>query len=173
MNNMDIKPRLRRTLFALVVISALFAVLKAQAEPPTSVHGYTNDCENLISEEHHGSNTIITLNISATFTGTFDGTWAGTERDVIHGDGSVMLQGSGVFSGFISGRSGTMIFSYRVSISPDGTEVTQWTVDQGTGDLSGIRGRGITPSDQEMGPTDDCAWDTFTVEYVGQIQFAP
>src|SRR5262245_54445535 len=129
MNKTNIKQQLRRTLSALVVIGALATWSKAQGEPPTSVHGYSNDCENLISEEHHGSNTIITLSISASFSGSFEGTWAGAERDVIHGDGSVTVQGSGVFSGLVSGRSGTMIFSYKVSVSPDGTETTHWTVD--------------------------------------------
>jgi len=173
MNKTNLKQHLRRTFSALVIIGTLSNLPKTQAEPPAAAHGFSNDCESLISEEHHGSNTIILLNISATFSGTFDGTWAGKERDVIHADGSVTLQGSGVSSGIVSGRSGTMIFSYRISVSPDGKEVTQWAVDQGTGDLTGIRGRGTTPNDQETGPTDDCPWDTFTVEYTGQIQFVP
>src|SRR5262249_47911268 len=106
MNHTNTKQHLCRTLSALVVIGAFFTLPKVQAEPPAAVHGYTNDCETLISEEHHGPNTIITLSISATFSGTFEGTWAGTERDAIHGDGSVTLQGSGVFAGSVSGRSG-------------------------------------------------------------------
>lgn len=173
MNKTNIKQYLRRTFSTLIVISALFTLPKAQADPPAPVHGFSNDCETLISEQHHGSNTIILLSITATFTGTFDGTWEGTERDVIHGDGSVALQGTGVFAGSVAGRSGTMIFTYQVKVSPDGTEVTRWAVDQGTGDLAGIRGRGTTPSDEETGPTDECPWDTFVVEYEGQIQFAP
>src|SRR5262249_35552080 len=112
MNRTNIKQHLPRTLSALVVIAALFTLPKTQAGPPASAHGFSNDCESLISEQHHGSNTIIVLSISATFTGTFDGTWVGTERDVIHGDGSVALQGSGVFAGSVSGRSGTMVFTY-------------------------------------------------------------
>src|SRR5690242_5259057 len=111
MNKTNLKEHLLTNLSALIVIAALFPLAKAKADPPASVHGYTNDCETLISEQHHGSNTTILLSISATFTGTFDGTWEGTERDVIHGDGSVMLQGSGVFVGSVLGRSGTMIFS--------------------------------------------------------------
>jgi Protein of unknown function (DUF3224) len=177
MNKTNIKQQLRRTLSALVVIGALFTLPKAQADPPVPAHGYSNDCENLISMQHHGPNTIILLSITAAFTGTFDGTWAGTERDVIHADGSGMVHGSGVFSGSVnvngSIRSGTMTFSYVVIFPPNGTEVTHWVVDQGTGDLAGIHGQGTTPNDEETGPTEDCPWDTFLVEYDGQIQFGP
>jgi uncharacterized protein DUF3224 len=173
MNATNIKQQLRRTFSALATIGALFTLPPAQAVPTAPAHGYSTDCENLISLRQVGPNTIIVLSITATFTGTFDGTWVGTERDVIHADRSVTLQGSGVFTGAVSGRSGTMIFSYQVSISPNGREVTHWVVDQGGGDLTGIHGEGTTPSDEETGPTDDCAWDTFVVEYSGQIQFAP
>jgi len=173
MNKTNINQQLRRTFPALAIIAALFILPQAQAAPPAAVHGYSTDCENLISEQHVGQNTIIVLNITATFTGTFTGTWVGTERDVIHADGSGMVQGSGVFTGSVNGRSGTMIFSYRVTFPPNGREVSHWVVDQGTGDLAGIDGQGTTPSDEETGPTDDCTWDTFVVEYSGQIQFAP
>jgi uncharacterized protein DUF3224 len=173
MNETNIKQQLRRTFSALAIIAALFALPKAQADPPAAAHGYSTDCENLISEQHVGQNTIIILNITATFTGTFTGTWVGTERDVIHADSSGMVQGSGVFTGSVNGRSGTMIFSYRVTFPPNGKEITHWVVDQGTDDLAGIHGQGTTPSDEETGPTEDCAWDTFVVEYSGQIQFFP
>ena len=173
MNKTNIKQQLRRAFSALAIIGALFSLPKAQASPLAAVHGYSNDCESLISEEHHGANTIFVLSITATFTGSFDGSWVGTERDVIHGDGSVRIQGTGVFTGSVSGRSGTMVFSYRVIVSPDGTETTHWVVAEGTGDLAGIRGQGTTPNDEETGPTEDCPWDTFVVEYEGHIQFGP
>ena len=177
MSNMNIKHHLRRTLSAFAVIGALCTLPETQAEPPAFAHGYSNDCEDLVSLQQRGSNTIILLSISATFTGTFDGTWVGTERDVIHANGSGMVHGSGVFTGSVnvngSVRSGTMTFSYVVTFPPNGNEVTHWVVEQGTGDLVGIHGQGTTPSDEETGPTDDCPWDTFTVEYSGQIQFGP
>ena len=178
MNKTNIKQQqFPRICAALAVIGALFTLPKAQADAPAPAHGYVTDCETLISEQHHGPNTIIVLSISATFTGTFDGTWVGTERDMIHGDGSGMVHGSGVFTGSVnvngSVRSGTMTFSYIVIFPPNGKEVTHWSADQGTGDLVGIHGQGTTPSDEETGPTDDCPWDTFVVEYDGHVQFGP
>ena len=177
MNKTNIKRRLRRTFSALAIVGALFTSPKAQADTLAPAHGYSTDCENLISEHHVGPNTIIVLSITATFSGTFDGTWVGTERDVINHDRSGRAQGSGVFTGSVhlngSLRSGTMIFSYLVTFAPNGTEVTHWVVDQGTGELAGLHGQGTNPSAEELGPTDVCTWDRFTLEYAGQIQFAP
>jgi len=173
MNTTNIKQQLHRTFSALVAIGALFTLPKAQGDPPATAHGYSNDCENLISIHQAGPNTIIVLSITATFTGTFDGTWVGTERDVVHRDGSGMVHGSGVFTGSVningSVVSGTMTFSYVVTFPPNGREITHWTVGQGTADLAGISGQGTTPNDEETGPTEDCPWDTFIVEYEGQI----
>jgi Protein of unknown function (DUF3224) len=177
MNETNIKQQVRRSVFVLLTVGALSALPKANANPPVPAHGYSNDCESLISIQQAGPNTIIVLSITATFTGTFDGTWVGTERDLIHGGGAVMVHGSGVFTGSVnvngSVRSGTMTFSYVVTFPPNGREVTHWVVEQGTGDLAGISGQGTTPSDEEIGPTVDCPWDTFVVEYDGQIHFGP
>ena len=97
------------------------------------------------------SATIITLEITVCFRGTFDGTWVGTERDVFRADGTGTVHGSGVFSGTVNGRSGTMAFSYHVTISRNG-EVTRWVVNQGTGDLAGLSGQGTFQNDIEHGP---------------------
>jgi len=178
MNKPNIKQRLRGSFFALIIVGALivgalFALPSAKAAPPRAASGNTTDCENLISVRSSGPNTIVVLSIATTFTGTFDGTWEGTERDVFHPNGSGTGQGSGVFSGSVDGRSGTMVFSYEVSISPAGKVVTRWTVGQGTGDLAGVHGEGTFPDAVETGPTGDCEWDTFALEYDGRIQFAP
>jgi hypothetical protein len=177
MNKTNIKQHLCRTFSALAIVGALFTSPKAHADQPAVAHGYSTDCENLISEQSAGPHTIIVLSITATFTGTFTGTFVATERDIFNDDRSGMGQGSGVFTGSVdvngSVRSGTMIFSYLVNFSPNGRVVTHWVVDQGTGELAGIHGQGTNPSAQELGPTDVCTLDRFVVEYAGQIQFGP
>jgi hypothetical protein len=179
MNKPNIIQQLRRTFSALAMIGALLtaggllALPKAQADQPTAAQGFWMDCENLISLQSHGPNTIVVLSITETFTGTFTGTWVGTERDTLVDEQGGRGQGSGVFTGSVAGRSGTMIFSYLATFAPNGRVVTHWVVDQGTDELAGIHGQGTTPSGEDFGPTDDCNWDTFTVEYAGQIQFAP
>jgi hypothetical protein len=188
MNKQNIKQQLRRAFFALAIVGALFTLPKAQAIPPVPATGNTTDCEHVISEQVVGPNTIITTSITTCFHGTFEGTWVGTERDVFRADGSGTFtgQGSGVFTGTVAGRSGTMVFSYLVSISRN-ADATHWVVDQGTGDLAGLHGQGTNQFVSEDGPgcptsgfdcvdcpppTGTCD-DSFTLDYTGQIQFAP
>ena len=185
MNKTNVKQHLRRTFSALAIIGALFTLPQARAgQPAPNMHGFSTDCENLISLQHVGPNTIIVLDETATFYPPppplpacyFTGTSVGTERDVFH-DGSVTLQASHVFTGSVtlngSVRSGTMTISLVATFALNGTEVTQWVVDQGTGDLAGISGQGTILSDQELGPMGVCAWDRFTLEWAGHIHFGP
>ncbi len=184
MNKPKIKQQLRRGFFALAIVGALLTLPKAQAQPiPAS--GSTTDCEHVISVRTVGPSTIITSSITTCFHGTFEGTWVGTERDVIHPNGTVTGQASGVFSGTVNGRSGTCVFSLEVSITRNG-DVTHWVVDQGTGDLAGLHGQGTTQEVSENGPGCpgsgfDCADcppatgtcdDSFNLNYTGQIDFA-
>ena len=186
MDKPKIEQQLRRGFFALAIVGALLTLPNAQATPlPAS--GSTTDCEHVISQQMFGSNTITILEITACFHGTFEGTWVGTERDVIHPDGTLTGQASGVFSGTVNGRSGTCVTSLEVSLTLNG-DVVHWVVDQGTGDLAGLHGQGTVQGDAiEHGPgcpvsgfdCTDCppatgtCDDSFDVNYTGQIDFAP
>jgi Protein of unknown function (DUF3224) len=185
MNKQNIKQQVRRAFFALAIVGVLFTLPKAQAAQPIPASGTSTDCEHVISQESHGPNTIITLSITTCFHGTFEGTWVGTERDVFT-EGHTKGQGSGVFTGTVNGRSGTMVFSYIAYLSPNGI-MTHWVVDQGTGDLVGLSGQGTHQLVSQDGPgcptsgfdcencpppTGTCD-DSFTLNYNGQIQFAP
>ena len=186
MNKPKIKQHLRRGFFALAIVGALLTLPKAQAQPIPATFNST-DCEHVISVQTVGRNTIITLEETACFHGTFEGTWVGTERDVIHPNGTVTLQSSGVFSGTVNGRSGTCVVSALATLTRN-HDVAHWVVDQGTGDLAGLHGQGTTLGDAiEHGPgcpvsgfdCTDCppatgtCDDSFTVNYTGQIDFAP
>jgi hypothetical protein len=186
MNKTKIKQQLRGGFFALAIVGALLTLPKAQAQPiPAS--GSTTDCEHVISVRTVGPSTIITSSITTCFHGTFEGTWVGTERDVIHPNGTVTIQVSGVFSGTVNGRSGTCVASSTVALTRNG-DVTHWVVDQGTGDLAGLHGQGTNPTDAiEHGPgcpvsgfdCSDCppatgtCDDSFDLTFTGQIDFAP
>jgi Protein of unknown function (DUF3224) len=185
MNKPNIKQRLRRGFFALAIVGALLTLPNAQAQPMPA-NGSTTDCEHVISQQTFGSNTITMLEITACFHGTFEGTWVGTERDVFHADGTGTVLASGFFSGTVNGRSGTVVFNIRVTISTNG-EVSHWVVDQGTGGLAALHGQGTTQEVSERGPgcpvtgfdctacppaTGTCD-DSFDLNYSGQIEFAP
>ncbi len=186
MNKPKIKQHLRRGFFALAIVGALLTLPNAQAQP-IPVSGSSTDCEHVISVQTVGQNTIITLEITTCFHGTFEGTAVGTERDVIHPNGTVSIQGSGVFSGTVNERSGTMVLSYQVAITRNGG-VSHWVVDQGTGDLAGLHGHGTTQEVSESGrpgcpvsgfdctdcpPATGTCDDSFVLNATGQIDFAP
>src|SRR6266436_2519374 len=130
MNKPKTKQQLRRGFFALAIVGALLTLPNAQAQPVPATFNST-DCKHVISQESRGPNTIITLDITACLHGTFEGTLVGTERDVIHPNGTVTGQASGVFIGTVNGRSGTCVFSLVVNVGV----ANHWVVDQGTGDL--------------------------------------
>ena len=187
MNKPNIKQQLRRGFFALAIVGALLTLPKAQAQPvPAFFH--STDCERVISVQTVGRNTIITLSETICLhDGTFEGGGVGTERDVIHPNGTVSIQASGVFSGTVNGRSGTCVISTTVTLTRNGG-VTHWVVDQGTGDLAGLHGQGTNQGDAiEHGPgcpvsgfncsvcppaTGTCD-DSFDLTWTGQIDFAP
>jgi hypothetical protein len=187
MNKPKIKQQLRRGFFALAIVGALLTLPQAQAQP-IPADSTSTDCEHVISVQTAGPNTIITLSETACVHGTFEGTLVNIERDVIHPDGTVTLQSSGVFSGTVNGRSGTCVLSAAVSLTRNG-DVTHWVADQGTGDLAGLHGQGTGQGDAiEHGPgcpgsgfecvahcpppTGPCE-DSFTIHLIGQIDFAP
>src|SRR5262245_19558871 len=116
MNKPRIKQQLRRSFFAPAIVGALLTLPNAQAQPiPAS--GSTTDCEHVISVRTVGQDTFTTLEITACFHGTFEGTWVGTERDRFHADGTGTVHATGIFSGTVNGRSGTVVFSLQVSIT--------------------------------------------------------
>jgi hypothetical protein len=183
MNKTNIEQQLRRSFLALTIVGALFTLPNAEACLPVPATGYTIDCEHLISHQSFGPTTIITVSITVCSHGTFEGTWVGTETAVIV-DGHLTGYASGVFSGTVNGRSGTCIFNVQVNVSG---QQSHWVVDQGTGDLAGLSGEGTFHSGIENGPgcptsgfdcencppaTGTCD-DSFTLNYNGQIQFAP
>src|SRR5262245_61079380 len=134
MNKPSIKEYLCRTFSAPAIVTALAigalcALPRAQADQPIPVSASSTDCEHVISQKSSGLNTIITLSITACLHGTFEGTWVGTERDVI-ADGRGTGEAVASSTGQVTGRSGTMVLSYHVSISPHGT-VARWVADQG------------------------------------------
>ena len=171
MNRPNIKQRLHRGFLALAISATAFAQSgRAQGHMPGTANGNWDDCNVIIDVSEAGPNLILTVLITETFTGTFNGSYEGLERDVIYADGTATFHGSGTFTGTVSGRSGTAVMSYEGTAFTL-TATANWVVEQGTGDLSTLRGRG-TFQGHETGPIQACD-DTFAGTYTGQIQFAP
>ena len=89
---------LRRCFCARAVVGASLTLPSAEAGKPEPANGNFSPCFNIINFRQAGPNTIITFSVTETFTGTFTGSAVLTERDVIHPDGSITFQGSGVYT---------------------------------------------------------------------------
>jgi hypothetical protein len=130
---------LRRSFCALAIAGASSTLPSAEAGTPFPASGTYSPCFVQIGESQQvGQNTIKTYSVSAPVEGTFYGSLIeGTERDVIHPDGSVTFDGSAVF---ISAYScGTLIFSYTGKGNINTHEESGHFVgSQGTGCLAGI-----------------------------------
>src|SRR5438045_4930035 len=101
---------LRSSFCALVIVGALSTLPRAEAGAPQPASGQFSPCFNYAGPPRQvGENLIITFNITVTVTGTFSGSFTGTELDIVHRDGSITKQGSAVFTGSVTGRSGTEI----------------------------------------------------------------
>src|SRR6476646_5985290 len=85
---------LRRCFCALAIAGAALTLPVVDAGTPGPASGGFNPCFNFAGPPTQaGPNTIITFNVTASLTGTFTGTAIITERDIIHRDGSITLEG--------------------------------------------------------------------------------
>ena len=96
MNKPKTKQQLRRAFFALAIVGALLTLPQAQAQPiPATFNRYLTVNTSLVCKRP-AETRLSPSKLLRCFHGTFEGTWVGTERDVIHPNGTVTLQASGV-----------------------------------------------------------------------------
>src|SRR6266576_4953597 len=166
---------LRTSFCALIIVSALSTLPRAEAGPPQPASGQFFPCFNYAGPPRQvGENLIITFNVTGTATGTFTGSLAGTELDVVHRDGSITKHGSLVLTGSVTGRpgTGTLQFSFEgIGSAVTGHEVLRGVARQGTGALSGVYVEETLEGDVGA-PSPGCALSG-TGTYNGQILFAP
>src|SRR5207244_12987850 len=99
---------LRTSFCALVIVGALSTLPRAEAGTPQPASGQFSPCFNYAGPPRQvGENLIITFNITVTVTGTFTGSFTGTDLHIVHRDVSKTKQGSAVFTGSVTARSGT------------------------------------------------------------------
>jgi len=156
---------------ALVIVGALSTLPRAEAGTPQPASGQFSPCFNYAGPPRQvGENLIITFNITVTVTGTFTGSAVITERDIIHPDGSITLQGSGIFTD--QSACGTFLFTYSGKGSAvNGSESAHFVGGRGTGCYAGLHTEG-TFQGNLVGPSAGCAV-AGAGTYNGQILFAP
>jgi hypothetical protein len=152
---------------------------KVTSEKAGAANGEWVVCKRASESRDEGENRLVMLATTAKFTGTLKGTYEGTERDVLHKDGSASFNGSGVFSGQINGRSGTAVIIYSGRIDANGAAMAQWVIDKGTDELTRIDGQGAFEAKQmpvAMSTDLECAGATshsvWTGKYAGTLNFS-
>jgi len=175
-NRNQLISHLRTSFCGLVIVGALSTLPSAEASgPPLAASGQFIPCFNYAGPPRQvGDNLIITFNVTVTVTGTFTGSFTGTELDIVHRDGSITKQGSAVFTGTVTGRSGTgtLHLSFEgIGNAVTGHETLRVGGTQGTGTLSGVHLEATAEGDVGA-PSPGCAFSG-TGTYNGQILFAP
>jgi len=166
-----------RTIFcALAIIGVPLAFPSAEASgPPLPAQGGFSVCFSYAAPPRQvGENLIIMFNISGTLTGTFTGSFVGTELDVVHRDGSITKHGSFVFTGSVTGRSGTGTLHVTfegIGNAVTGHEVLRVVSREGTGSLAGVYAE-LTAEGDVGAPEPGCNFSGAGT-YSGQILFAP
>lgn len=175
LNQNRLLSHLRTSFCALAMTGALLTLPSTEAGTPQPASGQFFPCFNYAGAPRQaGENFIIAFNISGTSNGTFTGSVTGTELDVVHRDGSITLEGSIVFTGSVSGRSGTgtLQFSYEgIGNAVTGHETLRFVGTRGTGALAGTYAE-VTAEGDVGAPKAGCALSG-AGNYNGQIVFAP
>jgi hypothetical protein len=167
----------------LAIAATLVAVSATHAGEPKgrsrssgnliAVKGEWVDCNTIMESRQDGDDQLIILTISEKFTGTLNGTFEGTERNVVHKDGSASFNSSGLFTGEVNGRSGTAVMTYSGTLDAKGAAVAHWVLDKGTDDLARIDGQGTFQGKQLRFAPAGCteSQSAFSGAYSGRVQF--
>ena len=132
---------LRLLLVLLTVLLAMVAATGAAASRPTSASGaVVTTSATFNSVRTAGSNLIVDLNATASYTGTFSGTSTLHGILVIHADGSANFHDVETFTGTVNGVPGTVTFD--LSGSNDSALVVHATASivSASGGLTGLHG---------------------------------
>jgi hypothetical protein len=163
------KLRLHLVLMAAVAAIAFPAVTSAA---PVGASGTWDDCNFAPSFAAAGPNFVGTVGITENFSGDLVGTYAGTERDVVHADGSATFHGSGIFTGAIAGRFGTATYRYE-GMAPAGQPFhATWVLVGETGSLASVTGHGTFGGSFD-GVSDACDAGIYSGSYVGSLNVGP
>ena len=138
--------------------------------------GNWTSCETVTDSRQDGDNQLTTVTLMQKFEGAVNGTCEGTEKEVVRKDGSRTFSGSGLFTGKINGRSGTVLMTHTGTITGEGVSVADWVLDHGTDELSRIDGHGKSEGKRaEAGGdcSDSATQSAWSGKYTGDVEFGP
>lgn len=136
------------TLCALATVTLLFlflAPVSQASSPPQTLNGtfetVDRDVHSVKGTEH--GNTIISYTPTVEFRGPISGTLVVLSKLILSPDGTFRAKGSGLFTGSIDGKVGTMLVEVGIhGVGPSGPTFYCYEGDatfrQGTGALKGV-----------------------------------
>ncbi len=113
--HMNYRRLLSRASLAFVPVLWLVVAPTVYAEETVPASGTEATTLSPVSTRAADGNTFIGFTLAESWQGTFAGTRVGSGSVVIHPDGSIDAQSSGIFTGTIAGSSGTAVMRFHVS----------------------------------------------------------
>src|SRR6266567_9376532 len=100
-----------KTILLLAFALLTFLTPFAHASPPSTATGTFTASFTVLSVTKAGGNTIITVNETATLTGSFAGIRIAQGSEIIHPDGSFIASDTGTFTGTLNCEPGTLVIT--------------------------------------------------------------
>jgi len=130
-----------KPIFLLAMALPLLITPLAHATPPTTATGTFTASFTVLTGTTAGGNTIITVNETATLTGSLVGTRIAQGSEIIHPDGSFVAMDTGTFTGTLNGIPGTLVITGH-STGTGATGAGSFVVNQATGASTDMHGFG-------------------------------
>src|SRR5260370_41198335 len=139
--HMNYRRLLSRASLAFVPVLWLVVAPTVYAEETVPASGTEATTLSPVSTRAADGNTFIGFTLAESWQGTFAGTRGGSGSVVVHPDGSIDAQSSGIFTGTIAGRSGTAVIRFHLSGGFSGA-TGSFPLTDGTCGLAGGPSRG-------------------------------
>ena len=162
--HMNYRRLLSRASLAFVPVLWLVLAPTVYAEETVPASGTETTTLSPVSTRTADGNTFVSFTLVENWQGTFSGTRVGSGSVVIHADGSIDAQSSGIITGTIAGRSGTALMRFHV-LGTFAAATAIFTVTDGTGGLAGVHTEG-TEAVSATGP-----WSVFAT-YSAVVHFS-
>ena len=157
----------------IVVLMLVFVMMFAPASADAAranAEGTWNDCNFGAVSSTVGPIVVVKVQITQNFFGTLDGKYVGTEFDVIKADGSVVVYGSGIFTGNVAGTPATGTYRYQGIVLADELTNATWVLTGVTYKLRApVAGKG-TWTAQFDGVSDACPDGIYSGTYEGSVK---
>ena len=133
---------MHRLLFVLVVAAAVLAAPAAATPPTSATSTFAVITATTTDVRTANGTTFITVERTASISGTFTGIATDTVVLVMHSNGTTSAHGAGTCVCSVDGRTGTFDYRFQGSGTFPTTLSGRYVVGHGTGGLEGLHAEG-------------------------------